>query len=205
MQLLANEPRLIDDPDAIRRVSITIYEPAFGIIGDPAKCDPKTRQSADHSMVYIVATLLRKAYELRRNGWDGKNGWQQLMLVPADYVEDESALFEPLTRQLMERIDLRHGGPEYDAKYPDGIPTTLDIEQSELGTHTSGQIMYPEGHARSTSGNLEQLLGHKFRTLAALGVDDVDALERRFTNLADKSNEDVGSLYDFTIRGLERP
>ena len=42
---------------------ITIYEPAFGIIGDPAKRDPRTRQSADHSMVYIIATLLRKAYE----------------------------------------------------------------------------------------------------------------------------------------------
>ena len=39
---------------------ITIYEPAFGIIGDPAKRDPQTRQSADHSMVYIIATLLRK-------------------------------------------------------------------------------------------------------------------------------------------------
>ena len=43
---------------------ITIYEPAFGIIGDPAKRDPRTRQSADHSMVYIIATLLRKAFEL---------------------------------------------------------------------------------------------------------------------------------------------
>jgi 2-methylcitrate dehydratase len=37
------------------------YEPAFGIIGDPAKRIPRTRQSADHSMVYIIATLLRKA------------------------------------------------------------------------------------------------------------------------------------------------
>ncbi len=24
----------------------------------------------------------------------------------------------------MQKIDFRHGGPEYDAKYPDGIPTT---------------------------------------------------------------------------------
>lgn len=39
------------------------YEPAFGIIGDPAKKTPSTRQSADHSMVYIISTILRKAYE----------------------------------------------------------------------------------------------------------------------------------------------
>ena len=54
---------ILQSTGAIRRILITAYEPAFGIIGDPAKRDPKTRQSADHSMVYIVGTLLRKAAE----------------------------------------------------------------------------------------------------------------------------------------------
>jgi 2-methylcitrate dehydratase len=49
--------------DSIERIRITAYEPAFGIIGDPAKRNPKTRQSADHSMVYIISTLIRKAFE----------------------------------------------------------------------------------------------------------------------------------------------
>lgn len=39
--------------DVIKKINIVAYEPAFGIIGDPAKKNPKTRQSADHSMVYI--------------------------------------------------------------------------------------------------------------------------------------------------------
>ena len=43
--------------------------------------------------------------------------------------------------------------------------------------------MYPEGHARNTSGQLDGLLEHKFRRWPALGVEDVDALHRRFTNL----------------------
>ena len=47
----------------IENINIVAYEPAFGIIGDPAKRTPKTRQSADHSMVYIVSTILRKAFE----------------------------------------------------------------------------------------------------------------------------------------------
>ena len=29
--------------DAIEKIRITAYEPAFGIIGDPAKRNPKTR------------------------------------------------------------------------------------------------------------------------------------------------------------------
>ena len=66
---------------------ITIYEPAFGIIGDPAKRDPRTRQSADHSMVYIIATLLRKAYRSTAH----RLGWQRrlAMLMLAGRLRDE--------------------------------------------------------------------------------------------------------------------
>jgi len=57
------ESLLNGNPDSIESIRITAYEPAFGIIGDPAKRKPTTRQSADHSMVYIIATLLRKAFD----------------------------------------------------------------------------------------------------------------------------------------------
>jgi 2-methylcitrate dehydratase len=191
MDLLENHPDLLNDPEQIKNVRITIYQPAFGIIGDPAKRDPRTRQSADHSMVYIIATLLRKAFGQRQAGW------RELMLVPADY--DQASLADPLTRKLIDRIEFRHGGKEYDEKYPDGIPTTLEIEHETLGTLSSGLVMYPEGHARCTSGNLPALLEHKFRVLAALGVADVDALYRRFTGLAEKSAAEIAELYDFQI------
>jgi 2-methylcitrate dehydratase len=42
-----------NDTSIIKNINIVAYEPAFGIIGDPAKRNPTTRQSADHSMVYI--------------------------------------------------------------------------------------------------------------------------------------------------------
>ena len=93
----------------------------------------------------------------------------KLMLVPDDY--SDAAIADPLTRQIMAKTDFRHGGPEYDAKYPDGIPTTLEIEHRTLGKLSSGLVMYPEGHAQNTSGNLAAL-EHKFRKLAGLGVED---------------------------------
>jgi len=49
--------------DSIDRIKVTSYEPAFGIIGDPAKREPTTRQSADHSMVYILSRLIKKAMD----------------------------------------------------------------------------------------------------------------------------------------------
>ncbi len=203
IDLLQEHPALLADETAIGRVRITIYEPAYSIIGDPHKRNPTTRQSADHSMVYIIATLLRKALQAQQAGW------KELMLIPADY--SDAALFDPLTRRLMERIEFVHGGPEYDAKYPDGIPTTVEIvgrpfqavqecrDGSEEPSYTSGLVMYPAGHARHTGGNLNDLLAHKFRTLAALGVRDVDALYRRFTNFAAKSAADIRNLYDFEM------
>ncbi|HVT30736.1 MAG TPA: MmgE/PrpD family protein [Lacipirellulaceae bacterium] len=203
VNLIAASPRLLDDPDQLQGVRILIYEPAFSIIGDPAKRDPRTRQSADHSMVYIIATLLRKAYEARRAGWDGQNGWQRLMLMPADYAEDDSALFHPLTRRLMSQIDLRHGGPEFDRRYPDGIPTTVELSHAELGQHSSGMVMYPQGHARADASSLAPLLAHKCQLLAGAAVGGVDALVDRFSNLARKSPDHIAKLYGFQIRGLE--
>ncbi len=201
LDVLARHPQLVADPAAIERIRITTYEPAFGIIGDPHKRDPRTRQSADHSMVYIIATLLRKAAQRVQGSGFGVQEplylWRELMLMPADY--DDAALFHPLTRSLMQRIDFRHGGAAYDDKYPDGSPTSLEIEHRTLGTLSSGLVMYPEGHARNTSGNLPALLAHKFRRLAGLGVADTDALLARMSNLAAKSPAEIRELYGFPI------
>jgi 2-methylcitrate dehydratase len=101
----------------------------------------------------------------------------------------------------MRRIEFRHGGADYDAKYPDGIPTTIEIEHAALGRVSSGLIMYPEGHARNTSGRLEDLLEHKFHVLAGLAVANPQKLARRFA-LEGKSPAEIASLYDFEIRGL---
>ncbi len=189
--LLAN-PRLLDEPNGIRRIRVTIYEPAFSIICDPAKRDPQLRQSADHSMVYIVATLLRKAIELRAAGW------KELMLMPADY--DDRSLRNERTRSLMDKTEVAHGGPDYDAKYPDGIPTSVEIEHESLGALSSGLIMYPAGHTRNTTADLDDLLANKFDKLAALGVDDASELRRRFSHFDRKSAADIAALNDFEIK-----
>jgi 2-methylcitrate dehydratase len=142
-------------------------------------------------MLYIVATLLRKAFETKNTRW------KELMLSPDDY--GDAALVHPLTRRIMEKIDFAHGGAEYDAKYPDGIPTSLAIEHATLGTLDSGLVMYPVGHARNASGLLEELLDHKFKLLAGHAVRDVAGLYRRMTTLAEHSPADVARLYDFEI------
>lgn len=119
----------------IENINIVAYEPAFGIIGDPAKRTPSTRQSADHSMVYIISTILRKAFESREfnsritSFTNLDEVWKTLMLEPRDY--GHQALFNPQTRELMNKCTFTHGGPEYDSKYPEGIPTSISITLKE--------------------------------------------------------------------------
>jgi 2-methylcitrate dehydratase len=193
IDVLQKHPEALRDRQGLERVVVTIYEPAYGIISDPAKRDPRTRQSADHSLYYIVATLLRKAIER------GDVGWTELMLLPDDY--SPAAIDHPATRELMGCIEVVHGGPEYDARYPDGIPTTVDLVHDRLGTLSSGLVMYPEGHARSTSGRLAELLDAKFAALVGPWVPDVSALNRRFRGLAGKSAGEIRQIYDCGVSG----
>jgi len=162
--------------------------------------DPRTRQSADHSMAYIIATLIRKASELGAEAGDGAEGnnelWKRLMLNPHDYKEDESAVFNEKTRAIMGKITFEHGGQEYDKNYPDGIPTSLVIETRDGRTLDSGFVMYPAGHARNTGNDLEGILEHKFRLFAGLAVKDVDAAVRRVGNMAGKSAQEIQGMLD---------
>ena len=68
-----------------------------------------------------------------------------------------------------------------------------------FGTLSSGLVMYPEGHARNTSGHLDELLRQKFLRLAALGVRDPEALLARVSNLQTKSADEIAELYSFEI------
>lgn len=205
---VAKNQHLLDDPSGgnIAKITILAYEPAFGIIGNPAKMDPKTRQSADHSMAYIVATLLRKALEYKQQHGDLPVGggahdevWKALMLSPHDYLEDETAIFQPLTRKLMRKITFEHGGPDYDAKYPDGIPTSLIMTDKDGKSYDSGLVMYPAGHARNTTADLRDILGHKFALLGAIALSDAKSIVERMDAIESLSAHDLRSLHDFEI------
>lgn len=203
LDLLVANQDLLQGPEGanISRITILAYEPAFGIIGNPMKKNPRTRQSADHSMAYIVATLIRKALEQGSVVVaDGSNDatWKRLMLGPYDYEVNGRALFHPVTRALMEKIDFRHGGPEYDARYPEGIPTSMVIHTADGRDLDSGLVLFPAGHARNQSADLKDILDHKFQMLANLAFPDrFDSHEfvQRLQNLGLLSAPEAANLY----------
>ena len=198
---------LVAKPDfvgSVQSIVIKAYEPAFGIIGDPAKRDPHTRQSADHSMVYIVSTLLRKASELGLKASNTDDLWKALMLAPVDY--GKGALVNPATRYLMEKISFEHGGPEYDAKYPDGIPTSMVVKLNDGTVLDSGFVMYPGGHARNTTADLGSILAHKWNLLGSLALadgSDVAANVSRLNSIGTMSSSELQGIYQMDLASRE--
>lgn len=203
IDLVHLNPDVAANPQLIKSVKIIAYEPAYGIIGDPAKRDPKTRQSADHSMLYIVATLLRKIGEVAAKGgpaaadYTNDDWWRACMLGPHDYSPQSIA--DPSTRALMERISFEHGGVEYDRRYPDGIPTSVVMETGDGRRLESGLVMYPAGHARNTTAQLEEILRHKFNMLGKLAVRRPRTLVRELSQLGGMSKRDIRRIWDFEI------
>jgi 2-methylcitrate dehydratase len=196
VDLLDTYPRLAAALDGIRAIRVKIYEPAHSIIADPAKRTPTTRQSADHSLPYILAKTLLKAGAAAAGG---PPGWEGLMLLPDDYAD--AAIRDPAVRSLIDRIVIEHGGPDYDRLYPDGIPTSVTIEHASLGSLGGGLVQHPLGHARSDPARTADVVALKFDRLVAGAVDDPRRLRERI-RLAGRSAAEVAELYAFPIHGL---
>jgi 2-methylcitrate dehydratase len=194
LELLAGHPELLDKPHWPDRLEVSIYQPAFGIIGDPAKRDPRTRQSADHSLFFILASLLHKA--LRRR----TTNWEQLMLMPDDY--QDHCFTDPQIRGWMDRIHIVHGGGEFDKLYPQGIPTQVRWMARSGGVYSSPLVLFPKGHARNTDPDVPALLAGKFDRLVGASGLDPDSIRHRFGPLHTKSAGDIAQICALDLPGM---
>ncbi|MEM7755772.1 MAG: hypothetical protein AAF297_09075 [Planctomycetota bacterium] len=61
-------------------------------------------------------------------------------------------------------------------------------------------VMYPAGHARNTTADLDALLANKWKRLGALASAEPEALVSRFAELASKSAADIAAINDFEIK-----
>jgi len=204
-RIFYENPAILTNADDIKQIEITSYEPAFGIIGDPAKITPTTRQSADHSMVFIISRLIKKAMEIGpdafpRNEFDT---WKTLMLAPADYGND--ALYDDTTRSLMQKFKFVHGGQKYDDDYPDGIPTSLTLHTNSGSKYESGYVMYPPGHARNTSMDLEAILTAKNQMLGSIAVEDVAKCVNTLDSIRSASPADMMEIYNHPFMTSAKP
>jgi 2-methylcitrate dehydratase len=126
-----------------------------------------------------------------------KLGWKDLMLLPHDFDRRRATIRSPA--HSWKRSTFEHGGAEYDAKYPDGIPTSVVITDRRRQRLRLGLVMYPGGHARNTSADLKGLLAHKFTLMGRLVSDNPEPIIARYSRLEAKSAGDIQSINDFAL------
>lgn len=160
-------------------------------------------------MVYIIATILRKALEKHDKiieEHDLENLWKRLMLTPYDYSAE--AIVNPVTKKLMEKIEFQHGGKDYDDKYPEGIPTSISIKtKATENAYDSGLIMFPGGHSKNDTVSLYEIMQHKFSLLGKIALKKADFVnfKTKLENIDSMTNEELQDIYDCNIQITDAP
>jgi 2-methylcitrate dehydratase len=130
-------------PAGIERVLIETFDAAVEIIADPAKWQPKTRETADHSLPYCVAVALL----------DGEVGLDQF---------SDQRLADPPLLDLISRVEVRSNA-DLDARYPAGTPNRISVTTTD-GREIVREVEFPRGHAGNPMTNDE--VERKFSSLA---------------------------------------
>ena len=151
---LALELRQQVAPDEIDSVRLATYGEAVRRTATEAeKWDPKTRETADHSMPYLVAAAFQ----------DGG-------VTPATFAP--SRIQDPTLRSLIKKLTVVED-LEFTHRYPAESCTRIEVTTTN-GRRVVAETSQPKGHYRNplTDGEVEQ----KFRGLASgtLGAEGCD-------------------------------
>jgi 2-methylcitrate dehydratase len=115
-------------PDNVARIRIKTIQRAAEILSDPSKYDPHTRETADHSLPYCVATAIA----------DG-------MVTTKQFKEDR--ILDPALRPLMKKIEVVKE-PEFESLFPRLQPCEVAVTMTDGTVHTD-RMDYPMGDPRN--------------------------------------------------------
>jgi len=131
--------------DEIEKLVVYTYEHAVDVCADsPDKWNPTNRETADHSLPYVLAVALT-------NG----NIWLN------DFTDEK--IRDPKIHALMQKIEV-YPADEYTRVYPEANGFRLELTTLS-GKKTIKEILYAKGHPKNPMSDKE--IEVKFRRLAA--------------------------------------
>ena len=123
------------DPSLIESVHIDTFKASYEIIArDPEKWNPKTRETADHSLPYIVAVAFLDGNVTKHSFSQGK-------------------IRDPRIKALLGRTTLEEDD-ELTKGYPKGIPNRITIHTTD-GRTLARVVSSPRGHANNPMTDAE--------------------------------------------------
>ncbi|HIQ30398.1 MAG TPA: MmgE/PrpD family protein [Candidatus Caldiarchaeum subterraneum] len=132
----------VDEIEFIKVETFTVSHKI--IVKDPEKWNPRTRETADHSLPYITARALLDGFI-----------WIESFKNDKIMAEDVRGLMRNMTIEV---------NPEYDNLYPEAVPNKLVVKLRD-GRLYEEEVIYPKGHYRNPLTDEE--LHSKFMKLAS--------------------------------------
>jgi len=151
---LALELRPQVAPAQIETVHVATYHDAVRrTAAEAEKWDPRTRETADHSMPYLVAAA-----------------WADGAVTPATFAP--ARIQDPSLRPLIQKLTIVED-PDFTRRYPAEACTRMEVTTTD-GRRLTAETRYPKGHRRNPLTDAE--VEAKFRGLAsdALGAAACD-------------------------------
>ena len=131
----------LDDVDAINLETYRVARASAG--SEPEKWDPRSRETADHSLPYLIAVALR----------DGA-------VTPDSFAMER--VLDPDLRPLMRKVNVSEN-PEFTRQHPPAQMARLEVV-TKSGARFSEECSYPKGHCENPLTDKE--LEKKFHGLA---------------------------------------
>ena len=161
-------------PEDIESIAIQTYYTAWSEIGsEPEKWDPKTRETADHSLPYLLALGLV----------DGA--------IRSDSFSAER-LRDPRLRQLMPRISISEN-KEFTREFPAKLTSRFEVKTRD-GKTLVETASYPKGHAKNPMSDADVEGKFTGLTEGLLKAGPRDALLRALRDV-DRA-ADIGSVLE---------
>ena len=136
--------------DSIETITIETYRSGVSSPAtEPEKWDPQTRETADHSIPFLVAMALQ----------DGA-------VTPGSFTPQRIA--DPSLRSLMARMTIVERA-EFTENYPQQYNCRIEITSTD-GTKASVATSYPKGHKNNPLSDAE--VGEKFCNLSSAVLSD---------------------------------
>jgi 2-methylcitrate dehydratase len=141
-------------PEQVYQVQVRSLARAADILSDPSKYDPRSKETADHSLPYVIAAAM-----------------VDRQVTPAQFTK--AKIMDPTIRAQMEKVEVV-ADPEIEKVFPALQRAIVNITTIDGRTFTS-QLDYPKGDPRNPLSDAE--IEEKFAALAD-GVLSNDAQKK---------------------------
>ncbi len=158
-------------PEQVKDITIYSLARAADILADPTKYDPRSKETADHSLPYVIAAAIAER-----------------QVTPLQFTD--AKIMDPTIRAQLAKVKVV-ADPEIEAVFP-ALQRVRVVLHTADGRELTRELDYPKGDPRNPLSDKE--ISRKFSALARGIASDADILRMQAAVNRTEQYEDVSEL-----------